>query len=419
MFADARHEVIGVDPNTAKVDLINGGSSPIVEPELEDLVLKAVRSGRLRATSDAVEAIAGSDISLICVGTPSLSNGNLDLQYLLRVCEEVGHAIADKDDFHVVVVRSTMLPGTVRDYLVPVLEKASGKTVGDGFGICANPEFLREGSAVKDFREPPKTVIGESDPRSGDMVASLYEHIDAPMARVGPDVAELIKYADNAWHAVKVTFANEVGAIAKELGIDSHEVMDVFVQDRKLNISPYYLRPGFAFGGPCLPKDLRALTYKAKELDLPIPMLNSVMASNRWQVERGISMILSKGKRRIGILGFSFKANTDDLRESPLVEVIERLLGKGMDLKVYDRNVSLARLTGANRDYILKVIPHVSNLMVDSIDEVLEHAEVVVIGNNDPSFRDVPDMLREGQALVDLVRIIDQRSTGDYDGVAW
>lgn len=419
-FAADGHHVIGVDPNETKVGLINDARSPIVEPGLAELIEEGVRAGRLRAVTDPAEAVRHTELSMVCVGTPSQANGNLDLQYLVRVCEEIGACLKDKDDFHIVVIRSTMLPGTIRKTVQPVLERASGKKAGQGFGLCNNPEFLREGSAVRDFREPPKTVIGESDDRAGAALAGLYAHLDAPLIRTEIEVAEMVKYADNAWHAVKVTFGNEIGAISKRLGIDSHRVMDIFCQDTKLNISPYYLKPGFAFGGSCLPKDLRAITYKARELDLPVHMLNAVLPSNRWQVEAGVDMILSKGRRKVGVLGFSFKANTDDLRESPLVEVIERLLGKGMDLKLYDRNVSLARLTGGNRDYIMKAIPHISNLMVDSVEEVIDHAEVLVIGNGDPAFRQVPDRMKDGQVLVDFVRVMDAKSEpGRYDGVAW
>lgn len=419
-FAADGHTVIGVDPNQTKVDLINQAKSPIVEPGLAELMEEAVAGGRLSATQDAKQAVMDTDLSLVCVGTPSQQNGNLDLKYLEKVCEEIGEVLAAKESFHIVVIRSTMLPGTIRETVIPILEKASGKMAGIDFGVCNNPEFLREGSAVRDFREPPKTVIGESDPKSGDMLASLYAHLDAPLIRTDIEVAEMVKYADNAWHAVKVTFGNEIGLISKRLGIDSHKVMDIFCQDTKLNISPYYMRPGFAFGGSCLPKDLRAITYKARELDLPVHLLNSALPSNQWQVQAGVDMVLNKGKRKVGVLGFSFKANTDDLRESPLVEVIERLLGKGMDLKLYDKNVSLARLTGANRDYITKAIPHISELMVDSMQEVIDHADVLVVGNGDPAFRRVPEMMREGQEMVDFVRVMDQPSeAGRYDGVAW
>jgi len=419
-FSADGHTVIGVDPNQTKADMIASGSAPIVEPHLADLIRDGVDQGRLMATTDAASAVRDSELSMICVGTPSQNNGNLDLTYLGRVCEEIGICLRDKDAFHVVVVRSTMLPGTIHETVIPVLEKASGKKAGVDFGVCNNPEFLREGSAVKDFREPPKTVIGESDEKSGNMLSSLYQDLDAPLIRTDIKVAEMVKYADNSWHAVKVTFGNEIGAICKELGIDSHRVMEIFCQDTKLNLSPYYLKPGFAFGGSCLPKDVRALTYKARELDLEVPMLGSVMASNAWQVQRGVDHVMRHGHRKVGVLGFSFKANTDDLRESPIVEVIERLLGKGHDIRIYDSNVNMAKLMGANRDYIMKTIPHISAMMSDSIDDVLDHADTIVIGNGAPEFSEIPDRLKDGQVLVDLVRVIDQQSIeGRYDGICW
>lgn len=419
-FAEAGHHVIGVDPNPTKVDLISSGQTPVVEAGLGEVMHRVTAAGRLTATTDAAAAVQGSDISIVCVGTPSQANGSLDLQYLVRVCEEIGAQLATKSSRHVVVIRSTILPGTVQGTIRPALERASGKRAGVDFGLCTNPEFLREGTALNDFHHPPKTVIGELEPADGAVVADLYTGLEAPLIRCPIEVAEMVKYADNAWHAVKVAFANEIGNICKGSGIDSHRVMDIFCQDRKLNLSPYYLKPGFAFGGSCLPKDVRALTYKARALDIETPLLSSVLPSNDAQTERGLQMILDKGKRKVGILGFSFKAGTDDLRESPIVEVIERLIGKGHDLLLYDRNVNLAKLTGANRDYILKMIPHIARLMVDSIDAVLTHAEVVVIGNADPEFREVPDNLGPGQVLVDFVRIQDRTSQpGVYDGICW
>jgi GDP-mannose 6-dehydrogenase len=414
------HEIIGVDPNPTKVDMINAGQTPIIEDQIGEIIQQAVQSGTLRATVSAEEAIAGSEMSLICVGTPSQHNGSLDLSYVRRVCEQIGIILKTKDEFHVVVVRSTMLPGSMRSLIIPVLEETSGKVAGQGFGVCNNPEFLREGSSVYDFYHPPKTVIGETDPRSGDMLASVYAEMDAPLIRTQVEVAEMVKYTDNNWHAVKVAFANEIGAICKAAGIDSHKVMDIFCQDTKLNISPYYMRPGFAFGGSCLPKDVRALTYKANRLDLDLPLLGNVLRSNRRHVERGLAMIMDKGKKKVGILGFSFKAGTDDLRESPLVEVIEQLIGKGYDLRLYDRNVNIASLMGANRDYIMNRIPHISKLMMTTMDGVLEHAETIVVGNNAPEFRDVLTKLRPGQVVVDLVRIAGQASEeGRYDGICW
>ena len=419
-LARGGHEVLGVDPARTKVDLINEGRSPIIERDINEIIAAAVADGSLRATDDVAAAIRGTEISFICVGTPSQSNGNLDLQYVERVCEQIGTEISRKEERHVVVVRSTILPGTMRNLVIPVLEKASGLDAGDGFGVCNNPEFLREGTAVHDYLNPPKTVIGESDVRSGDLLASFYTDLDAPLIRTEIETAEMVKYVDNVWHALKVTFANEVGNICKAVGIDGHAVMDIFCQDLKLNIAATYLKPGFAFGGSCLPKDLRALNYKGKSLDLDLPVLNAVLPSNERQIATGLRMITGKGSRKVGILGFSFKAGTDDLRESPLIEVIERLIGKGYDLRLYDRNVELATLVGANRDFILNKIPHISRLMVSSIDEVLAHADTVVIGNGAPEFEDVPDRVRPGQVVVDLVRIVDRRSDGEtYDGICW
>jgi len=413
------HEVVGVDPVRTKVDLINNGQSPIIEADIGEILSAASRNGRLKATDDVAEAVATTDISFVCVGTPSQANGNLDLGSIRRVCEEIGRALRSKTGRHVVVIRSTVVPGTMRDIVLPALEEASGKKAGPDFGVCHNPEFLREGTAVKDFDFPPQTVIGELDKQSGDMLASLYERIPAPLVRTDLETAEMVKYVNNAWHALKIGFANEIGNLGKAVGVDAHQVMKIFCQDTKLNISPAYLLPGFAFGGSCLPKDLRALTYQAKARDLQLPILTSILPSNEIQVQRGLQMILEKGHRRIGVLGFSFKAGTDDLRESPVVEVIERLLGKGHELKIYDRNVHLATLVGANRDYILNRIPHISRLMVDKIDDVLQHGETVVIGNKDPEFREIPRRLRPGQRLIDFVRISEQRTDGDYEGICW
>jgi GDP-mannose 6-dehydrogenase len=419
-LAHAGHEVIGVDPVRAKVDLINGGQSPIIEAEIAEIVGAAVRSGKLRATSEQDEAIRDTELSFVCVGTPSQVNGNLDLSYIRRVCELIGDSLKNKQARHTVVIRSTILPGTMHETVIPVLEEHSGKKAGVDFGVCNNPEFLREGSAVKDFNFPPKTVIGELDRESGDLLTGLYAGLDAPLVRTDIRTAEMVKYVDNCWHALKIGFANEVGNICKSLSIDAHDVMAIFCQDKKLNISPAYLKPGFAFGGSCLPKDLRALAYKAKIHDLQLPILSSILLSNELQVARGIQMIIGKGSKRVGILGFSFKAGTDDLRESPMIEVIERLIGKGYDLRIYDRNVNLAKLFGANRDFILNRIPHISRVMVDGIDAVLEHADTVVIGNKDPEFQHVPGRLRDSQNLVDLVRITNLRSNnGKYDGICW
>ncbi|GAB3096118.1 nucleotide sugar dehydrogenase [Aestuariicella hydrocarbonica] len=414
------NNVIGVDPYKPKIDSINSGLTPIIEKDIGELIKDGVGSGRLRATTDVKDAISNTEISFICVGTPSQPNGGLDLQYVTNVCEQIGMALKDKNDFHVVVVRSTVLPGTMQSTVIPTLEKFSGKKSGKDFGVCNNPEFLRESTAVYDYFNPPKTVIGEMDDVSGDLLAAIYKDIDAPMIRTKIEVAELVKYTDNVWHALKIGFANEIGNISKELKIDGHEVMDIFCQDTKLNLSPYYLKPGFAFGGSCLPKDVRALTYKAKSLDLNLPIMNSILANNNYQIDRGISMVINGGgKKKIGILGFAFKAGTDDLRESPLVEVIERLLGKGYDIRLYDKNVSIASLVGANKDYILNQIPHIHRLMASGIDEVLDHAETLVLGTNDAEFTDLSSKIRPDQTIIDLVRINSLSNSGMYKGICW
>lgn len=418
-LASEGHEVIGVDPIPTKVDLINGGQSPIVETKIGEIIAATAKSGRLRATSDPGQAISETELSFVCVGTPSQANGNLDLRYIRRICEQIGEALKSKTHRHTVVIRSTILPGTMRNIVIPILEEFSGKKAAIDFGVCNNPEFLREGTAVDDFRCPPKTVIGEVDRVSGDALASLYQKLDAPLIRTDLETAEMVKYVDNSWHALKIGFANEIGAICKSLGLDSHKVMQIFCNDRKLNISAAYLSPGFAFGGSCLPKDLRALSYRAKTNDLELPILSSILSSNEKQVNRGLQLIMEKGRQKIGILGFSFKAGTDDLRESPLIELIERLLGKGYDLRIYDKNVRIASLVGANRDFILNRIPHISRLMVNHVDAVLDYADTIVIGNKDPDFQAVLESLREGQSVVDFVRITNSMSNGKYDGISW
>ncbi len=414
------HSVIGVDPYQPKVDLINAGKTPVIEKDIGEIMEKAVADGLLRATQDIKDAVLGSEISLICVGTPSQLNGSLDLKYIRKVCEEIGTALREKDDFHVVVARSTMLPGSMRSVVIPTLEEYSGKKAGADFGVCNNPEFLRESTAVYDYYNPPKTVIGETDQKAGDLLAGIYAHLDAPLVRTSVETAEMVKYTDNVWHALKVGFANEIGNICKSVDIDGHEVMDIFCKDTKLNLSPYYMKPGFAFGGSCLPKDVRALTYKARSVDIDTPILNAIMPSNQYQIEKGLAMITEKGSKKVGVLGFSFKAGTDDLRESPLVDVIERLIGKGYDIRLYDKNVKIASLVGANKDYILNHIPHISGLMVDSIEAVLDHADTIVIGNVAEEFRDIPQRVSEAQVVVDLVRIVETRSVeGKYDGICW
>ncbi|TMG77024.1 MAG: nucleotide sugar dehydrogenase [Betaproteobacteria bacterium] len=419
-LAQEGHEVIGVDSEQTKVDLINAGKTPIIEKDIGRIIRQQVAAGRLSATMDAAVAVQRTDLFLICVGTPSRSNGDIELKYVRRVCEQIGAALRSHPGAPVVAVRSTLLPGTMREVVIPTLEACSGRRAGLEFGVCINPEFLREGTAVRDYFNPPKTVIGELNRASGDLLMNLYARIEAPLVRTDIETAEMVKYADNAWHALKVGFANEIGNICKGLEVDSHRVMDIFCRDTTLNLSPYYLKPGFAFGGSCLPKDLRALLYKAKTLDVSLPILAAILPSNEQQIERGVRAVIEKGSKKVGVLGFSFKAGTDDLRESPVVELTERLIGKGFDLRIYDKSVSLASIHGANRDYILNHIPHISRLMVASIDEVLDHAGTIVIGNAAPEFRDVPKRLTDGQAIIDFVRVTDSRSiAGVYEGICW
>ena len=420
-LADNPHDVIGVDVNSTKISMINEGRSPVIEDGLNELVQKGVRAGRLQGISDANQAVHKSEVSFICVGTPSRANGSLNLAYVERVCEEIGNALATKSGYHVVVARSTMLPGSMEATVIPALEAASGKKAGQDFGVCFNPEFLREGSSIKDFYDPPYTIIGSTDTRATAVLTELYALINAPLICVPIKVAEMVKYVNNAFHALKVTFGNEVGNICKVQNIDSHQVMDIFCQDTKLNLSPYYLKPGFAFGGSCLPKDLRAILYHSHHLDLRLPVLEAILPSNDKQIDLAYHMIERTGCKRVGVLGFSFKAGTDDLRESPMVELIEHLIGKGYQVKVHDRNVSLANLVGANRAYIEQVIPHIASLMADTVAAVLDSSDVVVVGNKSPEYRELSPKLREGQIMIDLVRIMsDQRvSNHSYQGICW
>jgi GDP-mannose 6-dehydrogenase len=418
-FAKEGHTVIGVDVNQEKVDSINRGQSPIIEEGIGELIDSMVKAGKLSATVDAGRAIQESEISLISVGTPSNSNGSLNLTHIKKVCTDIGEALKNKQQMQIIIVRSTMLPGTVRETIIPTIEKASGKEHGVGFQVCVNPEFLREGTSLKDFYSPPFTLIGADNEQVAATVAELYSRIDAPVYITELGAAEMVKYACNCFHALKVSFANEIGNLCKGVGIDSHKVMEIFSKDTKLNLSPYYLKPGFAFGGSCLPKDLRALNYKAKELDTNVPVLSSILESNRLQIERAIDMVLETGQKRVGVLGLSFKAGTDDLRESPIVVVAERLIGKGLKLAIYDRDVSLARLTGANKQYIENEIPHISSLMKKSIDEVVESSDVLVVGNKSDEFR-VVESLGSNKIVIDLVRLFSDRQTGgQYHGICW
>jgi len=410
------HTVIGVDINRAKVEEISAGLCPIVEPTLPELIAQNVRLGRLQATDDTEDAVMRTDMSLVCIQTPSSANGSLDLRFVVRVAEQIGDVLRRKDSFHVVVFRSTMLPGTMDQVVIPILAERSGKKPGEGFGVAYHPEFLREGSAVADYRAPPRTVIGAADSRTSSVLASLYTGLDAPLVLTDLRTAELVKYADNAFHALKVAFANEIGAICRESGVNSHEAMRIFCLDTKLNLAPVYLRPGFAFGGSCLPKDLRALTYLAKKLDVQVPLLDAALASNAAHKRRALELVMAQGKRPIGVLGLSFKVGTDDLRESPTVELVEQLIGKGYDVRIYDSDVALSRLTGSNKAYIDRELPHIASLLISDIQAVLDGSETLITTKKTREYEDALKRLRPGQVVVDLVRLYGEglSASGEY-----
>lgn len=418
-LAQRGHQIIGVDVSKHKVELINAGKSPIVEPGLEGLLTAGKNSGHIRATSDYMDAIQNSDITMVCVPTPSKANGDLSLEYIEAVCREIGFAMREKSSRHTVIIRSTVLPGTVKGTVLPILEDCAQMKAGVDFGLGVNPEFLRESTAIHDYDEPPMTVVGVLDDQTGHLMESLYSDLNAPFICKPIEVAEMIKYTCNVWHAVKVGFANEIGSIAKALKVDGREVMDVVCRDHKLNISSYYMKPGFAFGGSCLPKDVRALNYRASKLDVKTPLISAVMPSNEYQVNRAFQIVESLKKRRIGMLGLSFKAETDDLRESPLVELAEMLIGKGYNLSIYDRNVKFASIHGANREYINSKIPHVASLLVDDASEVLDHVDVLILGNKDKSFQAMLESWPENKFLIDLAGFMTHPSDSNKQGICW
>lgn len=404
-LASAGHDVIGVDINAEKVRLIDKeGRSPIIEPGLEALIGETVAQGRLSATDSCVDAVANTDLAFICVGTPGDARGQLNLDALRRVCREIGACLRDRQEPFTVVVRSTMLPGTLDNTVRAALLEGAGEAYEPRLRMAINPEFIREGSALKDFNAPPFTLVGCEETETADLLRSVYSGIDAPFIHTRVATAEMIKYACNAFHALKVCFANEIGDSCEALGADAQEVMSIFCMDDKLNVSPAYLRPGFAFGGSCLPKDVKALLYAAHHADISVPVLDAILPSNQGQIQRGIEAILATGKKRIGVLGLAFKPNTDDLRESPLVTLVEALIGKGFDVRILDRNVSLARLTGANRQYINEEIPHISSLMCEQPEELADHAELLVIGTDTPDAERACALARPDQIIVDLTR---------------
>jgi len=376
------HEVVGVDVSPHKLEALRQGRTPVLEPGLQEIVAEAVRAGRLRATDDTGEGLSGAAVSLICVGTPSARDGSLDLSYVRQVAAQIGARLERAAPGHVVVVRSTVLPGSTRRVVIPEIEKASGRQAGDGWEVCMNPEFLREGCSLQDYDHPPRILIGERVPGVGDPVAELYAGVEAQSYRTSLETAEAIKYADNAFHAMKITFANEIARFCEALGTDGRAVMEIVARDRKLNVSPVYLRPGFAFGGSCLPKDLRALTAAARRAGGVIPMLDAILVSNEVPVRRALDAALASERRKVALLGLAFKPGTDDLRESPLVELAERLLGKGFELSVYDPSVSLGRLHGSNRAFLEEKLPHVSRLLRESLEQAVQDADVVLIGHD-------------------------------------
>ncbi|MFO1350175.1 MAG: UDP-glucose/GDP-mannose dehydrogenase family protein [Gammaproteobacteria bacterium] len=388
------HTIIAVDPNQAKTQAIMAGQSPIIEPGLNELITAAVAKNALTATQDAYQAIIESELSIVCVGTPSLPNGDLETRYISYVAEEIGGVLRNKPAFHSVVVRSTILPGTMEALVIPLLEKCSGKKAGQDFGVGYYPEFLREGSAIKDYFEPGAIIYGCLDDITARRLGTINQNLPQEATIVDIATAEAIKYTNNAWHAVKVSFANEVGNICKALGIDSHKVFEILCSDKRLNISPAYLKPGFAFGGSCLPKDLRALRYKAKQSDVRTPLLDATLDANEVQIQKAFDMIVNAGKRRVGLIGLSFKPDTDDLRESPLLELAERLYGKGYDIKILDPHVRYAALIGANRHFVQSRLPHLTQLLVDDLDEVCAHADVIILGKKDGAALNVYNRLK-------------------------
>jgi GDP-mannose 6-dehydrogenase len=421
-LSERGHDVIGVDVADQKVDLINSGQSPVHEARIGELIARSVADKRLRATTDAADAVTNSDLAIICVGTPSGPAGSLHLDHIENVIDDLAAALDARTPRYELVVRSTMLPGTTEQVIIPRLERATGLRAGVDFGISVNPEFLREGSSVSDFFNPPKTVIGSIDPQSAAAVASLYDGLPGPVHRVPIGVAEMTKYADNSFHALKVAFANEIGAICKTVGIDSHQVMDVFVSDTKLNISPAYLKPGFAFGGSCLPKDVRAVVHRAKHLDVETPLLDAILPSNERHIDRVYDAVVARPGRNVGLYGLAFKSGTDDLRESPTVVLAERLLGRGYDLRIYDPQVRMSQIVGANRAYVEARIPHLSRLIGDDADEIASWADTNILVNASSEAVAALGRLAPERPILDLARssaAAELETRKGYFGVAW
>jgi GDP-mannose 6-dehydrogenase len=421
-FASMGHRVIGVDVNPAKVEMMENGRSPIIEAGMNELVAEGNRACRLHATIDSTKAVLESEVSFVCVGTPSLRSGKLDLSHIEKVAQQIGTALRQKNSQHTFVLRSTVLPGTTEKIVLPILERESGKRAGVDFTVAYNPEFMREGSAVADFLQPPYTILGARDPLHLAPLRELYQQTPGRVFETDIPVAEMAKYESNAFHAVKVAFANEMGTLCKQLGVDAQAVSEIFLSDSRLNISRAYLSPGFAFGGSCLPKDVRALTYKAKELDLSLPMLESLLRSNTEHIERAVDAVMRSGKRKIAQLGLSFKAGTDDLRESPQVQLVKRLLGEGYGVRIWDQDVILGRLAGSNRQYIEEVIPHIGSLLSADLQQVVQWGEVVIVGNKSVAKQELKQHLRNDQLVIDLVNLDgSNRASGSsgYEGICW
>ena len=420
-LASRGHHVVGVDTSEYKVEQIARGRSPIVETGLEPMILEARAAGRLAATTRIADAMPGAEVVLVCVGTPSDDDGSLDLSHVRRATDEVGAALSLSGVFTTVVMRSTMLPGSVEGDLLPTLEQASGGRAGTDFGVAYNPEFLREGSAIADFFGAGYTVVGAGDPRSADALQRLYDGIGGELLVTAIRTAEMLKYVNNAYHALKVSFANEVGRICKREGIDSHEVMRLFCRDTRLNLGPNYLQPGFAFGGSCLPKDLRALNQRARRHDLDLPVIASILKSNDRHIDEAIHLIERLRRKRLGFLGLSFKAETDDLRESPILAVIGALVGKGHSVLLHDPNLDMERVLGANRRFVEEQVPYLPDRLRATVEEVVSQSEVLVVANRAPVYAGVGGMLQSGQVVVDLAHAVDRRTVlhGEYHGLAW
>ena len=415
------HDVIGVDIDRAKLDLILAGKTPVVEEGMVDLMAQVAASGKVTVTTDAQRAVLDSEISLVCVGTPSAANGSQDQGAILRLAEDIGRAIGEKRAPHVVVFRSTLVPGTVEDVLRPIIEARSGKKDGEGFFLCFQPEFLREGSSIRDYDKPPFTIIGANHDYPAERLRALFGNLPCKFIQTSVRSAEMMKYCCNNFHALKITFANETARLCEALGVDAFEVMELVCQDTQLNISRAYLKPGFAFGGSCLPKDLRATTYLAKTHDVEIPMLAGILPSNRIHLDLALHKVLATGKRKIGFIGLSFKTGTDDLRESPLVTLAEQLIGKGMQLSIYDPEVHLAQLLGSNRSFIEKHLPHIGDMLRADIEGVIGESEVLVLGLTGQHVFDVlATHSRPDQVVLDLVNLPNHQAIrAEVVGLCW